>query len=153
MKERIKAYARSRGLSLFGVAPPERFAGLPENVNPAAILPEVRSIIVFGAPIMRGDYRGVEEGTLWSFASKYVGQRLVLELARFIEQEAGYEAVPYLAHFPRHAPRSRPVAGRPDHNGMLSLEYAAVEAGLAEISILGQLLTPEYGNRTALDLI
>ncbi len=153
MKEKIRACALAKGLPLFGVAPPERFAALPDSANPAAILPEVRSIIVIGAPIMRGDYRGVEEGTLWGFASKYIGQRQVLEMARFIEQESAYEAVPYLAHFPKDAPRSRPVQGRPAHNVRLSPEYAAVAAGLGEISLLGQLLTPQYGNRNALAII
>ncbi|MDD2442402.1 MAG: hypothetical protein PHG76_09825, partial [Eubacteriales bacterium] len=72
MKEMLRDYARSIGLTLFGVASAERFDGLPKNVHPASILPEVRSVIVIGADIPRGNYRGVEEGTLWNFASKYL---------------------------------------------------------------------------------
>ncbi|MDW7656124.1 MAG: hypothetical protein SCM11_02995 [Bacillota bacterium] len=154
MKEKLRDYAASIGLSLFGVASADRFDGLPENVNPASILPEVRSVLVIGADIPRGNYRGVEEGTLWNFASKYLDQRLVLEMARHIEQQTDYEAVPYLAHFPKVAPRSRPVApGRPMYNVALNLEYAAVAAGLGEISLCGQLLTPRFGNRNALAII
>jgi ferredoxin len=154
MKEMLRDYARSIGLTLFGVASAERFDGLPKNVHPASILPEVRSVIVIGADIPRGNYRGVEEGTLWNFASKYLDQRLVLDMARTIVQQTHFEAVPYLAQIPKVAPRSRPVApDRPMYNVTINLEYAAVAAGLGEISLLGQLLTPQYGNRNALGVI
>jgi epoxyqueuosine reductase len=154
MKAKLRDYAASIGLSLFGVASIDRFDDLPKDIHPASIFPEVRSVIVIGSDIPRGNYRGIEEGTLWNFASKYLDQRLVMEMARFIEQETRYEAVPFEAHFPKIAPASRPVApGKPRYNVMLNLEYAAVAAGLGEISLLGQLLTPQYGNRNAIGIV
>jgi ferredoxin len=154
MKQALRDYAAGIGLNLFGVAPLSRFAGMPDTVHPASILPEAQSVIVVGADIPRGNYRGIEEGTLWNFASKYIDQRLVNDLARYLEQQTGYEAVPYAAHFAKVAPTRRPVApGRPMHNVHISLEIAAVAAGLGEISLCGQLLTPQFGNRNALGVI
>jgi len=153
-KDELKRFAAGIGLSLFGVASPERFAGLPANTHPASILPEVRSILVVGSDIPRGSYRGIEEGTLWQFADKYVNRRLLFEIARKIEQETGYEAVPFSANFAEAAPHSQPVAAdRPIHNVRISLEYAAVAAGLGEVGFCGLLLTPEYGPRNALGLV
>ena len=154
MKKMIQDHATGIGLSLFGVAPPDRFAGLPASVHPASILPEVRSILVVGKEIPRGDYRGVEEGTLWTFASKHLEQLLLLDMVRYIEQQSGYEAVPYMAHPAKTTPLSRPVSpDRPLPNVTLHLEYAAVAAGLGEISLIGQLLTPRFGSRNALGII
>ena len=57
--------AGKKRLDLFGVANIERFDGAPERMHPAAIFPEARSVIVVGRRIVRGGWRGIEEGTYW----------------------------------------------------------------------------------------
>ncbi len=153
-KDSLKAYASTIGLNMLGVAPVSRFESFPPKKHPASIMPEVKSVIVVGSMIPRGDYRGIEEGTLWSFAGKRVGPRQLIDIARFIEHETGYEAVPYSPTSAFSAPKSKPVAeGRPIHNVSINLDYAAVAAGFGEIGLLGLLLTPLYGSRIALGLV
>lgn len=152
-KQELKEYAASIGLNLFGVAAADRFAGVPANVSPASILPEVRSVLVVGAGIPRGAYRGIEEGTLWNFADKYVGRRQLVDLARRIEQDTGYEAVPVAANLAGSAPGKPVAAGRPLHNVRINLEFAAVAAGLGEIGFCGLLLTPDFGPRNMLGVV
>ena len=64
-KEEIKKFALSRGLDLFGVANIERFKNAPREYHPANIFPEAKSVIVVGKRILRGGWRGIEEGTYW----------------------------------------------------------------------------------------
>ncbi len=145
----IKEAARSFGADLVGVAPVERLDGLPEIHRPRTLAPATRSVIVLGHRIMRGAFRGVEEGTnFWSTYSCYGANwvedsflsRTVFHVAAFLE-EAGFEAVPLLSH------RIAGEAFIPDY---LS---AAVAAGLGEVGRGGFLLTPQYGHRQRLAMI
>ena len=62
-KQQIIATARAHGLDLIGVANIERFADAPKRMHPASIFPEMRSVIVVARRILRGNWRGIEEGT------------------------------------------------------------------------------------------
>lgn len=153
-KQALRDYAASIGLNMLGIAPISRFEELPAKINPRSIFPETKSVIVCGSAVPRGDYRGIEEGTLWNFAGKRVGVKLLYDIARFIETESGFEAVPYAANATTSAPKSHPVApGRPVHNVNLNFEYAAIAAGLGEIGFCGLLLTPMFGPRNALGIV
>ncbi|MDD5603793.1 MAG: hypothetical protein PHG48_06950 [Eubacteriales bacterium] len=153
-KQDLRKYAAGIGLDMLGIAPVSRFAQMPPKKHPASILPEVKSVIVVGSMIPRGDYRGIEEGTNWTFAGKRVNPRQLTEVARYIEHNSGYEAVPFIANNAASAPKSRPVAeGRPIHNVSINMEYAAVAAGFGEIGLCGLLLTPLYGPRNALGIV
>jgi len=153
-KKELREYAASIGLNMLGVAPISRFDSVPQHKHPASILPEAKSVIVVGHSIPRGDYRGIEEGVLWHFAGKRVSHRFLIEITRYIERESGYEAVPLEAHNTNSAPKSKPVAeGRPKHNVIPNMEYAAVAAGLGEIGLCGLLLTPAFGPRNALGMV
>lgn len=154
MKKIIADRGTALGFPRMGVADPAAFDCLPASAHPRSIFPECASVIVVAQPIPRGNFRGIEEGTLWNYNGRRVPFRLLSDLSRFIEQETGYEAVVYEATPAASAPRSRPVApGRPIHNVMLNMDWAAVAAGLGEIGLCGQLLTPEYGPRNALGII
>ena len=154
MKAKIKEYARSLGFALMGVADPARFDSLPASARPQSIMPECKSVIVVISPLPRGGFRGIEEGTLWNYSGRRVDFKQLNSLARFIEQESGYEALPYEATPAASAPRSKPVApGRPIHNVILNPDWTAVAAGLGEIGFCGYLLTPEYGPRNAIGII
>ena len=154
MKESIRAYAESLGFAVFGIADPARFNTLPENAHPCSIQPACKAVIVVGMPLPRGGFRGIEEGTLWSYNGRRVPYRLLLDIARFIEQSTGYEAVAYEATPAKAMPRSRPVSqSHVAPNVMLNFDWAAVAAGLGEIGLCGQLLTPAYGPRVSLGIV
>lgn len=107
-KEEIKDFAISAGLDLIGVANIERFKNAPKDMHPSAIFPEARSVIVVGKRILRGGWRGIEEGTYWPSYTYFDYHGLLntlfipyplYELACFIEDH-GWEAVPYYPGVP-----------------------------------------------------
>jgi len=139
------------GHDLVGVAPPSAFAGLSPGESPLSLFPDAQSVVVLGRRIRRGVFRSMEEGSLWSVAGRWLtGMDGVV---RAIER-LGYECVPFT---PADAPRMprepvRPGQCRP--NGFrISVEYAAVAAGLGEIGYHGMFMTEQFGTRQALGLL
>ena len=62
MKDKIIALAKENGADLIGFAPAERF----ENDNPVfKIMPETKTVIGLGFRVLRGTYRGIEEGSTY----------------------------------------------------------------------------------------
>ena len=59
----IKEAALAAGADKCGIAPMSRFAGAPDEMNPAKLFPEAKSCIGFVFRIPRGVQRGIEEGT------------------------------------------------------------------------------------------
>ncbi|MDH7568154.1 MAG: 4Fe-4S dicluster domain-containing protein [Armatimonadota bacterium] len=158
----LKAYARERGADLVGIAPAERFAGLPAERSPLAIFPECRSVVVLGRRILRGALRGVEEGTNFSSTYGFFGFRWLEDnfLARttydvtcHIEAQ-GFEGVPLFGYSPDGMPTGRPVApGKPAPNVIVDLDFAAQAAGLGEVGLGEFFLTPEFGPRQRFALV
>ncbi len=147
--QKVKEAARAFGADLVGVAPVKRLENLAEIHRPSTLAPATRSVIVVGHRILRGAFRGVEEGTNFGSTYNCYGadwsedqflSRTVFHLAAFLE-EAGFEAVPLLSH------RIAGEAFLPDY------QAAAVAAGLGEIGRGGFLLTPRYGHRQRLAMI
>lgn len=98
----FKAHARSCGADIVGIASIDRFDGLPAAKHPASILPEAKSVIVVGKRIIRGGWRGIEEGTYWpsytyfdyhGLLNAFFIPNALYDLACFIEDH-GWEAVP-----------------------------------------------------------
>lgn len=157
----FRTHARSCGIDIIGVAPIERFSGIPLERHPASIFPEVRSVVVVGKRIVRGALRGVEEGTQFSIYSQFGRDWLnnrTLALATFRASEFledhGWEAVPLPNLPPETPPMGVPV--REDAlapNVMLDFDDAAVRAGVGEIGYCGFLLTPQFGPRQRLQMI
>ncbi|HEX2998849.1 MAG TPA: hypothetical protein VHR86_01225, partial [Armatimonadota bacterium] len=138
-----------------------RFSDVPTNHHPAAIFPEVRSVIVIGKRITRGALRGIEEGTqfdlYFQFGRDWLNNR-VLALASFRSAEFlennGWEAVPLPNLPPEVPPMGLPVKeGLPAPNVMMDFDDAAVRAGLGEIGYCNLFLTPEFGPRQRLQII
>jgi hypothetical protein len=162
MKQRIRQYALSRGLDLFGVANVERFEHAPPRMHPASLFPEVRSVIVVGRRIVRGGWRGIEEGTHWPSYTYFDYHGLLntlfiplplYETACFIE-DLGYEAVPYYPGVPENQPPRaalRPGAVPPDVQ--LAIRIAATAAGVGEIGWSKVFLTRRFGPRKRLAAI
>jgi len=162
-KDAIKAYGKERGLDLVGVANIERLENAPVEMNPRAIFPECRSVIAVGRRIVRGGWRGIEEGTHWPSYTYFDYHGLLntmfiplpmYELMCLIE-DAGYEAVPYYPGGPEVlSPDSRPTRpgqARPDVN--LSIRLVAVAAGLGEMGWSKVFMSKEFGPRQRLAAI
>ncbi|NLS77501.1 MAG: hypothetical protein GXY76_09610 [Chloroflexi bacterium] len=161
-KQELKEYSLSRGLDLFGVANIERFAGAPPRMHPAAILPEARSVIVVGGRIVRGGWRGIEEGTNWVSYTYHDYHGLLntfyiplplYETACFMEDH-GWEAVPYYAGVPETQPTIPPLRqGAVAPNVELAIRIAAVAAGVGEIGWAKVFMTRRFGPRQRLAAI
>ncbi len=158
----VKEFALSRGADLVGVGNIERWEGAPEKMHPANIFPDARSVIVIGARIPRGCYRGIEEGTHFPSYPIYGYKRLntqirpliTYETARFIEESSGYEAVPVPPHPPDGQPSGPPVApGKPAPEVYPQFRIAAVACGLGEIGYSKVFLSPQFGPRQRLGMI
>ena len=142
---------RNVGHDLVGVAPMSSFDGLPSNKHPRSIFPDGKSVVVVGSHIRRGEFRSMEEGSLWKTPGRWLTQ---LEgVVRYIESK-GYECIPYA---PVDAPR---IPRRPVREGLcapnsvrLSVDYAAVVAGLGEIGYHGIFMTEKFGIRQRLGLL
>jgi epoxyqueuosine reductase len=152
-KKELFAIARDLGIDLVGAAPIERFAGVRPQNHPSSIFPQARTVIALGREIPRGMFRGIEEGTLWTRASRQVTPILAYNLARHIEDD-GFIAVPVSPIAEERWPDGVPVSeGKVAPNVSPSLEYAAVAAGLGEIGTCGLFLTPQFGPRQGLGMI
>lgn len=159
--QEVKAYAQQAGADLVGIASVERFADVPAERNPLSIFPHAQAIIVLGRRITRGTLRATEEGTNLGtyemFGYSWLdGQFLALtvfDTVSFIEDH-GWEATP-LFPFPLEAyPQGIPVrAEGPAPNVYPDFDYAAVAAGLGEISYHGVFLSPQFGPRQRLQMI
>jgi len=162
-KKDIKEFAMSRGIDLFGVASIERFKGAPGNMHPSNIFPEAKSVIVVGKRIVRGGWRGIEEGTYWpnytyfdysGLLNTYFLQLPLYETACFIE-DSGYEAVPlYSGITVPPSPDTKPAREggvAPEVN--MAIRIAAVAAGLGEIGWSKIFLTKRFGPRQRLAAI
>ena len=144
-------FRKLAGYDLVGVPPMTCFDGLPPGEHPLSLFPDARSVVVVGSRIRRGEFRSMEEGSLWRTPGRWITS--LDRLVRSIES-LGYECVPYA---PADAPRMprRPVReGLCAPNGVrLCLEYAAAAAGLGEIGYHGMFMSQRFGIRQALGLL
>lgn len=160
--QRVKDFAVAQGLDLVGVANIERFADAPRGMSPADIFPEARSVIVGVRRILRGNWRGIEEGAYWP-GYTYFGYHGLLnslfipvplyETACFIEDH-GWEAVPYYPGVPERTPPREPLRpGGVAHDVHLAIRIAGLAAGLGEMGWSKVFLTKRFGPRVRLHAI
>ncbi len=149
-------------VDLVGIANIERFADAPPDMDPKQIMPTARSVIVFAKQILRGSYRGIDEGTHWPSYTIfcYAGLNGMLtranyRIARFIEG-FGHEAVCICSGStsrekgPSGPP---PKPGKPRPNVVMSSRIAATLAGIGEIGWSKVFLTEEFGPRQRLGVL
>ena len=157
----IREAAKKEGIDLIGFAPKERFDGVDAAHNPFSIFPEGKTVIMVGRRICRGSLRGVEEGTNFGdyalFGKNWLEDEFLsvacYGLVNTIEDE-GWEAVPIFPNPPEIAPSGVSVApGRPSPNVFPDFDYAAVAAGLCEISYNGIPFSETYGSRQRFHMI
>ena len=98
----IKEAALAAGADKCGIAPVSRLQGAPDEMNPAFLFPECKSVIGFVFRIPRGVQRGIEEGTqFYQYPSMAYGgineifaPAVLYQVGKVIEDE-GYEAFVY----------------------------------------------------------
>lgn len=161
--EAVKEFALSHGADLCGVANIERFKDAPADRNPMNIFPEARSVVVLGRRILRGGWRGIEEGTYWPSYTHFDYSGLLntfflplplYETGCFIEDH-GWEAVTTYAGCPElQDPQERPRRpGGVPPEVTLSTRIAAMAAGLGEIGWSKAFLSKKFGPRQRLWLL
>ena len=156
MNDRIIECAKKLGADLVGFAPVERFADrLPER-----ILPGAKTVIGLGFRVLRGAYRGGEEGsTYYQYSTmgvqnveEVVMPEATIGVARLIEDE-GYVALPEKNH-----QRIVSTADGINPEMILSMQMHGIDnelqldvaesarlCGLGEIGMHGKILTDEFG--------
>ncbi|NMA20152.1 MAG: epoxyqueuosine reductase [Lentisphaerae bacterium] len=156
----LKSKARELGADLIGVAPKSRWADWPAQSNPLSIMPACQSVIVVGRKILRGAFRGIEEGTNFGSTYGHYGHawneftflsRLIYNLAAAIETH-GAEAVPMSGGTPKGENTVVGNAGIAS-NVRLDSKALAHAAGLGSIGKGGFFLTKQYGHRQRFGLI
>ena len=161
VSQTVKEAARRAGADLVGVAPMERFNGVPPEHHPASVFPEARSVLVIGRRILRGSLRGMEEGTnTFDYATyghnlleKHFLPTTVYRTVNCLE-DAGWEAVPMYPGPTNVEAEGVPVASdRPAPNVTVDFPLAAVAAGLGEIGFGGFFLSRQFGPRQRLGVI
>ena len=157
MKQRIIDLARECDADLVGFAPASRFAKEDAIFR---IFPNTRTVICLVYRVLRGIYRGVEEGsTFYQYTTMAVENMeetvmpmALLRVSNLIEAE-GYTAVPQRRHQnimagedgtnPEVAWDS--IYHGKDAEAQMDFTAAAVACGVGERGFHGALLTDEFG--------
>jgi len=165
----LKAFARSAGVDLVGIANLARFDGTPPRNDPRFIAPDAQVLIGLGFRVLRGTFRGVEQGTQYYQYGEMgvvhideVAAPLALRRVACFIEDHGWEAamlrsIPNIRHGedpgtnPEHSAvfkieYARPTRpGQPPPDVLPDFEQCAWLCGLGEPGWGGFLLTPEFG--------
>lgn len=157
MKDALIQLEKSQYADLLTVAPAERF---PQDDPIFALMPNVKSVIALGFRVLRGCYRGTEEGTTYyQYTTMGVEnmEETVMPLAslavcRYLE-ERGFLALPQRRHqqIMKEEDSTNPeVAYDAVYRGIaaeiqMDFPRAAVLCGLGETGESGALLTDDFG--------
>ena len=157
MKKRIIELAEKYDADIVGFAPACRFS--PDDAI-FKVFPETKTVIGLGFRVLRGIYRGVEEGTTYYQYTTMGVENLeetvmplaLINVSNLIEEE-GFEAVPQRKNqlIVNDEESTNPevdytdvVRGIKAENQIDFLD-CAVKCGLGERSMINTLLTKEYG--------
>ncbi|MBE7012408.1 MAG: hypothetical protein E7415_07020 [Ruminococcaceae bacterium] len=157
MRNRIIELAKANGADIVGFAPAERF----EKDNPIfKIMPETKTVIGFAFRILRGIYRGVEEGSTYyqytTMAVENMEETIMpmaqLKVAMMIEEE-GYVALPQRRHQQIMADDNRTnpevdyaaVFHNKSAETQIDFLDTAIKCGLGEKGFHNTLLTDDFG--------
>ena len=157
MENRIIELCKSQGADIVGFAPISRF---PEDSAVRKLMPEAKTVIGLLFRVLRGAYRGVEEGsTYYQYTTMGVHNmdEVVMPMAAsrlsMMLEEEGYLALPQRVH---HHIMAQENETNPEviHDSIyrgvtqetqLDFLETAVLCGLGEKSLHGALLTDEFG--------
>ncbi len=157
MRDRIIETAKKYGADIIGFAPAERF----DKEDPIfRIMPATKTVIGLAFRLLRGMYRGIEEGTTYyqytTMAVENMEETIMpmaqLQVAMMMEQ-AGYIALPQRRHQQIMAEENSTnpevaydavYRGRTAEVQMDFLD-AAIKCGMGEKALHNTLLTDEFG--------
>ena len=157
MKSKIIELAKKFDADIVGFAPADRFS---KDDAIFKIFPNTKTVVGLGFRVLRGIYRGVEEGTTYYQYTTMGVENLeetvmplaLINVSNLIEEE-GYEAIPQRRNqlIMNEENETNPevdytdiVRGVKAENQIDFLD-CAVKCGLGERSMINSLLTPEYG--------
>ena len=157
LKSELVELAKDCGADLVGVAPESRFAA-DDPIR--TIFPDVKSVVGIAFRILRGTYRGTEEGTTYyqyttmgvENMEETVMPITLIRLSNLLESK-GFVASPQRRNqtIMQETEGTNPEVaydaifrGRTAENRM-NFEDAAVKCGLGELGFHGALLTDDFG--------
>lgn len=157
MKSKIIDIAKRFDADLVGFAPSDRFSS--DDVI-FKVYPDTKTVIGLGFRVLRGIYRTIEEGsTFYQYTTmgvenleETVMPMALLNVSNLIEEE-GYEAVPQRKNqiimnekFGVNPEVSyKNIVYGVENEPQIDYLNCAVQCGLGERSMIGSLLTPEFG--------
>ncbi|MBR2339900.1 MAG: 4Fe-4S binding protein [Clostridia bacterium] len=157
MREKIIESCKKWGADLVGFAPIDRFCA---DSAVRKLMPEAKTVIGLGFRVLRGTYRGIEEGsTYYQYTTmgvenmeETVMPMVQVRLSMYLEEE-GYLALPQRRHqqIMAESDSTNPeVAYDSVYRGctqetQMNFSEAAVLCGLGEIGMNGAILTDEFG--------
>lgn len=157
LKEQIINLAKENGVDIIGFAPADRFDKDNEIFK---IMPETKTVIGFAFRILRGIYRGIEEGsTYYQYTTMAVEnmEETVMPMAQLkvamLIEENGYIALPQRRHQQIMAEENSTnpeVAYDAVYRGktvekQIDFLDTAIKCGLGERGFHNALLTDEFG--------
>lgn len=165
MKEQIVSLAKENWADIVGFAPASRF---DKDDAIFKIFPEVKTVICLAFRVLRGIYRGIEEGSTYyqytTMAVENMEETIMpmasLRVSNFIE-EKGFIALPQRRHqnIMREDDGMNPEVaydsiyrGKTAENQMDFVD-AAVKCGVGEKGFHGALLTDEFGPMVRLSFV
>ncbi|MBR4086951.1 MAG: 4Fe-4S binding protein [Clostridia bacterium] len=157
MRNKIIGCAKRYDADIIGFAPASRF-GKDDPIF--KIFPETKTVIGMGFRVLRGIYRGVEEGTTYYQYTTMGVENLeetvmplaLINVANLVEEE-GFEAIPQRKNplILNEEGTTNPevdytdVAHGVKAENQIDFLNCAVQCGLGERSMIGSLLTKDYG--------
>lgn len=157
MRNKIIECAKRYDADIVGYAPRERFA---EDDPIFKVFPETKTVIGLGFRILRGIYRGVEEGTTYYQYTTMGVENLeetvmplaLINVSNLIEEE-GFEAIPQRRNqlIMNEEGKTNPEVDYTDvYRGVqaenqIDFLNCAVQCGLGERSMIHSLLNKDYG--------
>ncbi|MCX7710853.1 MAG: epoxyqueuosine reductase [Clostridia bacterium] len=138
----VKEVAFDLGADLCGIAQIERFEDAPAGFHPKDVLPDCRSVIVFGVRFLKSSLYA--KSTIpYTTVRNELSSRLnsiAVKLSEYLEDQ-GTAAVPMNTTGPDEWDEKTQKL-----RGIISLKHAAVQAGLGKIGKNTLLVNDKFGN-------
>lgn len=157
MRNKIIELANRYDVDIVGFAPASRFSADDAVFK---VFPATKTVIGLGFRVLRGAFRGVEEGTTYYQYTTMGVENLeetvmplaLINLSNLIEEE-GFEAIPQRRNqlIMNEEGSTNPEMDYTDivrgvkAENQIDFLNCAVQCGLGEKSMINSLLTPEYG--------
>ncbi len=157
LNDKVIEIAKANSADIVGFAPAERFS---EDDAIFTIMPDVKTVIGLGFRILRGIYRGIEEGSTYyqytTMAVENMEETIMpmaqIKTAMMLEAE-GFTALPQRRHqqIMKEEDSTNPevaydaIYRSRSAETQMDFENTAVKCGLGERGLHGSILTDEYG--------